>query len=99
MTDDLTELGKIYRADFAKLTTRRGWAWVCGCDKCAGLPSHQRYAVGPFRTRRAAERDFEEWFSTDPEAKAHTTARMPESAVPEHEIDFVTNTCTRIVRQ
>src|SRR5262249_22737667 len=95
MTDN--DQPDVYLAEFAKLTTRRGWAWVCGRDKCASLPSHERYAVGPFRTARAAERDFLRWFSTDPEAKAHTVARLPEGMVAKDDIDLVTGARTKIV--
>jgi hypothetical protein len=34
-----------------------GWAWLCGCTKCAQADSPT--AFGPYKTERQARRDFE----------------------------------------
>jgi hypothetical protein len=49
--------------DFGKVTYEPGapkkaprWVWRCGCGKCRALPPSEGLH-GPFKTRRAAERD------------------------------------------
>jgi hypothetical protein len=37
------------------------WVWRCSCDKCSALPPDEGLH-GPFKTKRDAERDAEQFF-------------------------------------
>lgn len=66
MSASQTEQG-VQLIDFGKVTYGPGapkkaprWVWRCGCTKCRKLPGSEGLR-GPFKTRRAAERDAEQW--------------------------------------
>jgi hypothetical protein len=59
----------VHPIDFGKVTYEPGapknaprWVWRCGCVKCRELPFPEGLR-GPFKTRRAAERDVEQFLS------------------------------------
>jgi hypothetical protein len=61
---------KIHEVDFGKLRYAPGapknapcWAWRCGCDKCRRELTGAQGLHGPFKTRKAAERDAELFFA------------------------------------
>jgi hypothetical protein len=54
--------GKFVHEPGAPKNTPR-WVWRCGCSKCDELFPRGVHVHGPFKTRRAAERDAEQFLT------------------------------------